>query len=767
MVRKIDVQPTFEPGELTFPSIPTFQYERDLEDELDEGNLDEDQAMEMLEWMMSIRAFEQMILALRMQAFEPLQGTGFEYRGPTHLSIGQEGASAGSCAAIGSGDWITSTHRGHGDAVAKGFSAITRLDEDTLQERLEQPEAMAVDESDLVEAAKLDHIYRTTCELFGRDHGYCRGRGGGMHIADFSCGHLGSNAIVGGSLGMATGAGFTSRYTDEDRVVLCFAGDGAYANGVVLESLNLGNMAQFDNELAEEPFGLPVVYVIVNNQYGMTGQQRAEVTGVDMLARRAAGFDMDCMNAEVVDGMNVLAVRDSLQRAAEIARDGDGPVLRELMCYRYQGHSLSDPRTEYRTKDEEKDWKDIDAIERFKAQILDAGVASEEELDKLQDKVDERQNRAAVEAVEAAQPDPGEVNRFVFTDSCCDDVPAQWTPDEEKWEKAERGEDGQLTMRKALREAMAEEMDRDERVVLWGEDVADYGGAFKVSKGLLEAFGRDRVFNTSISEAGFIGMGVGAAMTGLRPITELMYSDFEVQAGDQIWNQAAKWHYMSGGQTTVPMVIRSATGAGKGYGGQHSQALESHSTHTPGLKVVYPCTAYDAKGMLKTAIRDDNPVLFVESQKLYNEKGEVPKEEYTIPFGEAAIRRSGDDVTIVSWGMVAHLMPEAGRILSEEHGIEAELIDARSLVPLDVDTIVESVKKTGSCVVASQAVRTGSYTAEVASRVEQAAFDYLDAPIERVGSADSISPQSEVLEKEFLPDAGDITEAARKVCYDK
>jgi pyruvate/2-oxoglutarate/acetoin dehydrogenase E1 component len=304
---------------------------------------------------------------------------------------------------------------------------------------------------------------------------------------------------------------------------------------------------------------------------------------------------------------------------------------------------------------------------------------------------------------------------------------------------------------------------RDNRVIFYGEDIADYGGAFKVTKGLLEIFGRDRVFNTSISEAAIIGTGVGAAMTGLRPVVELMYSDFEYQAGDQIYNQAAKWSFMSGGQASVPMVIRSSVGAGKGYGGQHSQSLESHSTHTPGIKVAVPSTPYDAKGLLKTAIRDDNPVMYCESQALYNDLGEVPAEDYTIPFGVAAVRREGADITIVAWGKVASDGLQAAALLEREHGISAEVIDPRTLIPFDIATVVRSVRKTGRAIVASQACRTGSYTGEIASQIQELAFDYLDAPVGRIGALDGVSPQSYVLEQVYLPNAGTIVEMARKL----
>jgi len=768
VVRDINILPEFQPTQLTFPNIPVFQYDGTLNDELKAGNLTASQALKMLEWMMSIRAFEQMIVALRMGAFEPIRNMGFQYRGPTHLSIGQEATSVGACCAIRHDDYITSTHRGHADAIAKGYAAMERRTAPELKKWIGTETVSTLKGKNLREAAKQEHIYRTVCELFGKEDGYCRGRGGGMHIADFSSGHLGANAIVGGSVGIATGASLSSRYFDEGKVVLCFAGDGAFSNGVVMESLNLACMAQFANELADKPFGLPIIYLIVNNQYGMTGQQRGEVTGVDFLARRAAGFNLEAMHAEVVNGMDVLAVWDAVRRAAHMAREGKGPVLTELICYRYQGHSLSDPRLEYRQKEEENAWKQIDPLATFKKQLLDAKAATKKQLDELEIAVQQRHEQAAVRAAKAADPKPEEVTRYVFTDSFSAQVPKQFASPRtlQPTPRAER-KNGQITFREALREAMVEEMERDGRVILFGEDVADYGGAFKVTKGLLEAFGRRRVFNTSISEAAIIGMGVGAAMTGLRPIVELMYSDFEFQAGDQLFNQAAKWHYMSGGRISVPMVIRTSTGAGKGYGGQHSQALESHSTHTPGLVVVYPSTPYDAKGLLKSAIRDDNPVMFVESQQLYNEKAQVPEEEYLVPIGRAAVRREGADVTLVAWGLLAHLAGRAAEVLSSQHEIQAEVVDPRTLVPLDLDTIVNSVRKTGRCVVASQACRTGSYTGEVASLVQEAAFDYLDAPVERVGSADAISPQSEVLEKAFLPGVEDLVQAALKACYPK
>ncbi|NQT50574.1 pyruvate dehydrogenase, partial [bacterium] len=583
MVRELRVLPDFTPRILDVAQIPAFQYNRTVEQELADGRYTAGQLKNLLEYMMAIRAFEEMILALRMQAYEPVKGMGFEYRGPTHLSIGQEATSVGCCAVLRLTDLITSTHRGHGDGIAKGCMAVEQRDMATLKQVVDLDADESIDEAELREKAMEEHLFRTAAELFGRDDGYCRGRGGGMHIADGSVGHLGANAIVGGSIGIATGAGLSSRYRKSGQVCLCFAGDGAYCNGIAFESMNIASMGQFTNELAQEPFGIPTIYAIINNQYAMTGQVTGEVTGVDYMARRGAAFRPDNFHAEVVNGMDMLAVMDGAARAVQTAREGTGPVVREFITYRYHGHSLSDPRNEYRDRDEEAAWKAIDPIPTLAKQLIDAGVATQDELDALMHHCEERQAKAAVRAAEAPEPEPSEVLTFLYNDGTSDDLPDEAaTLRRLETPEAIARKDGKISFKEAIREALIEEMNRDNRVIFYGEDVADYGGAFKLSKDMVEWFGRDRIFNSSISEAAILGTAVGAAMAGMRPIVELMYSDFEFMAGDQLNNQAAKWSYMSGGMACVPLVLRTSQGAGKGYGGQHSQALESHSTHTPG-----------------------------------------------------------------------------------------------------------------------------------------------------------------------------------------
>ena len=753
-----DSRPDFAPLEESCGSIRGFAYAGDLRTELAGSRLTGSGAVDLLDDMLAIRELEEMIVRLRSGGYDPLPG--YDYRGPTHVSIGQEGTAVGACAGLRPDDHVTSSHRGHGDAIAKGFTAIRTMSEDSLRARV--PWSAATDHDGLLADALEEHVYRTIAELFGKEEGYCRGRGGGMHIGDFSTGHLGANAIVGGSVPIATGAAMAVRYQHSDKVVCCFAGDGAYANGVVLESLNWASQDQWTNFLAgDRAYGLPIIYCIQNNHYGMTHRTDDEVMGVHHLARRAAGFAENNMHAELVNGMDVLAVRDAIDRAAAICREGRGPVLIEASTYRYYGHSLSDPRNEYRTRDEENAWRAVDPIDRLKRQIVEAGVADEAGVAEVERRARERNARAAVRASRATDPDGADVLKYLYTDTVAEVVPeADQVVHAYADAPVAKRVDGQITYRDAIREALIEEMQRDARVIHYGEDIADYGGAFKLTKGLLETFGRERVFNTPISEACICGTAVGAAMVGTRPIVELMYMDFALMASDQIANQAGKWHYMSGAQVEVPIVIRASVGAGKGYGGQHSQSLESIFTHIPGLYVVYPATPADAKGLLKSAIRTNNPVMFVESQGLYPTKGEVPEGEHLEPIGVARVAREGSDLTIVAWGpAVLDALTAAGR-LREEHGIETEVIDLRSLVPLDMETVLTSVRKTGRCVVASQAILVGSFVNEIVARIQLEAFDYLDAPIARVGAANGISPQAESLERAFLPNAGDIYQAA-------
>ena len=446
-----DMRPAFKPGVIDCGKIPCYTFTGDLAGEVKAGHLDRATAARLFEDMLTIREFEEMIVKLRSGAYTPLPD--YNYRGPTHVSIGQEAASTGACAGMAPTDYITSTHRGHGDSIAKGCSAVRALSPERMRKRV--PDYTG-DDAGLLDAALEDHIYRTIAELFGKETGYCRGRGGGMHIADFTLQHLGANAIVGGGVPIATGAAYTCRYMENGRVVCCFAGDGAYANGVVLESLNWAAMGQFANEMADNPRGLPIVFIMLNNHYGMTGRAEKEVAGVTRLARRAAGFADNNMHAEVVNGMDVLAVMDAVRRATARCRAGEGPCLLEIDTYRYYGHSLTDPRTEYRTRDEEAAWKAVDPIVTYRAQLLSSGIMKEEEIVALERKVSERNARAAQRAAAAPDPSPADVIKYIYTDTVAKNVPAEFqnSPVMELPE-IKRTDAGELTYKDALKEAMA------------------------------------------------------------------------------------------------------------------------------------------------------------------------------------------------------------------------------------------------------------------------------------------------------------------------
>lgn len=782
MVKELDVMPEFESGFVRVGGvIPKFAYQGSARSEIESGRLDKRKAVDLLECMLIIRNIEEMLVELRDFGgrYGPIR---FLYRGPTHLSIGQEAVSVGAISAISSKDYITSHHRGHGDVVAKGYFALREMDEEELVDYLRRNEkivrtlelSIEGDREELFEAALRVHLFKIIAELFGKEDGYCRGRGGSMHIACFDFNHLGATAIVGGCMAIAVGSGIASRYMDDGRVTLCFAGDGAYNNGLAHEALNMACMAQFTNGLMGKRYGIPTIFIIVNNQYGMSGQQRGEVTGIDYLAERGFGYNKCGMHAEIINGMDVLAVRDAVFRAAELARKGEGPVLLETITYRFKGHSLSDEE-KYRSRREVEAWMMWDPIKIYAQQLLESKVVTDEELDNLVKRARLRNEEIAKKAVEAADPDPRDLCAYTFCEEHEEDVPEKFRnpPIIKEPEFANRDPNSEITYREALIEALYQAMRKDGRIILWGEDIADYGGAFGATEGLLEIFGRERIFNTPISEAAIVGAGIGAALRGLRPIVEIMYIDFITQALDQLGNHAAKWFYMTGGQAPVPLIVRTTIGGGRGYAGQHSQSLEALLLHFPGLKVVFPSNAYDVKGMLFASLKEKNPVVFIEHQYFHRDpvysrltRRKVPIHEYTVPLGKAAIARRAasyeNSVTIITWSYLVYDALSAAEKLSKE-GIETEIIDVRTLYPLDIETIIASIRKTHRAIVVHQAVSFMGLGAEIIAQIQERALDYLDAPITRVAAPYCTPPSSPVLEKEFLPNEKDIIDAVRKM----
>lgn len=672
-----------------------------------------------LRQMMEIRALENQIAELLGKA---------ELKGASHLYAGQEAVAVGAIAALRDDDLITSTHRGHGHAHAHGDKAAKGP------------------------GARQEHYNKMMAEVLGKATGYCKGKGGSMHIADVAHGNLGATGIVGGNLPVAVGAALAQKLQGTDRVVICFFGDGAANEGNFHEALNMAST-----------WDLPVVFVAENNMYGMSVPW-ARVTKLPDIADRACAYGIPGV---VVDGMDVVAVRGAVAEAVARARRGEGPTLIEAKTYRYYGHSHSDPRA-YRTKDEEAFWKDRDPIKLLGRAMTELKLLTDDEFDSMDETVSDKLAAALSFAVASPAPDPSEATTDVY-------APAKTTPADVAAEAelrslvhlAEQGLPTTVPMKtisysQALVEAMREEMLRDPKVFVMGEDVGLYGGAYGATRGLFQEFGEWRVIDTPISEATIGGAAVGAAMAGMRPVAEIMYVDFTPLAMDQIANQGAKNRYMFGGKTSVPMVIRTEGGAGRAIAAHHSQSLEALWTHFPGIYVVMPSTPYDAKGLLKAAIRDDNPVMFIEHKMLYKEKGPVPDVDYIIPLGVADIKRPGKDVTLVTYSRMVLRALEAAEILAQE-GIDVEVIDLRTLKPLDIDTIVASVKKTGRLVGVTEAYENTSFINEVMAQVNELAFDWLDAPMVRVAALNVPVPRAEVLEDQAIPNVGRIVAACRKV----
>ncbi|MGC8862619.1 MAG: alpha-ketoacid dehydrogenase subunit alpha/beta [Armatimonadota bacterium] len=657
-------------------------------------------AREMLEKMYLIRYFEHRVVKLFRQGL---------IRGATHVYLGEEAIAVGACTALEPDDYITSTHRGHGHCIARGLD-----------------------------------VKRMLAELLGRSTGYCGGKGGSMHIADLSSGILGANGVVGGGIPLSTGAGLKSVYKKTGQVTLCFFGDGAAQQGGFHESLNLAAI-----------WKLPVVYICENNCFALTNPNSDECA-VANIGDRASAYGIPGF---VIDGNDVMAVYGAVSEAVERARSGLGPSLIECKTYRWEGHYLGDPEV-YRTEEEVRAWMDRDPIKRFAAEIEEVGLISHSEAERVEAAAQAAIDAAEKFALDSPPPPPESLTQGLWAPE--KPAPAAVPTSSECPTHSRHLELREMTYCQAINAGLREALAADEDVVILGEDVGLHGGPFQVTKGLYQEFGPERVRNTPLSEAAIAGCTVGAALTGLRPIGEIMYVDFSTLASDQIVNQAAKIRYMFGGEATLPLVIRTMVGAGTRSGAQHSQSLEAWFCHIPGLKLVMPATPYDAKGLIRSAIDDDNPVIFIELKRLYNTKGLVPEEEYRIPLGKADVKRQGKHATVIATGaQVGEALKAAEKLASE--GIEIEVLDPRTLYPLDRAALVESVKKTGRAVVVTDAVARFGVAAELSAVLMEQAFDYLDAPVARVGGAEVPMPYADELEVLALPNAERIAEAVRRV----
>lgn len=728
--------------------------------------------------MLYIREFETMLDRIKKEG--TFEGIEYNHKGPAHLSIGQEASVVGQAYNLTPDDFIFGSHRSHGEILAKGLASIQQLSDKALTEIMETymgGAALRVVEKfskGSVKDIAINYLlYGTLAEIFGRANGFNKGMGGSMHAFFPPFGIMPNNAIVGASADIAVGSALFKRVNRKPGIVIANIGDASMGCGPVWEAMMFAAMDQYRTLWDREIGGAPaMLFNFMNNFYGMGGQPMGETMGFSVLARVGLGVNPEAMHAERVDGYNPLAVADAIERKKAVLEQGLGPVLLDTVTYRFAGHSPSDAST-YRDKSEVDLWRQQDSLLSYREYLLENQHTTESELEAMRANVLERlvQIVKAAVSLDISPRVKGETmgdmmfsNQFV--DRMEDRTPEVLIPKEESrlkttFEKFRFGfKDGQplpklktLTYAEALFEAMMYRYYEDPTMVAYGEENRDWGGAFGVYRGLTEALPYHRLFNSPISEGAIAGTAVGYALSGGRVVAELMYCDFMGRAGDEIFNQMAKWQSMSANVLKMPLVLRVSVGSK--YGAQHSQDWSSIVAHIPGLKVMFPATPYDAKGMLNLALRGTDPVVFFESQRLYTEpeilvEGGVPTGYYEVEEGEPAIRREGKDLTILTIGATLYRALDAAKELEQKYGLSTEVIDARFLNPLNYEKIVQSVKKTGKIVIASDACERGSFAHTMASNISQLAFSYLDGPVAVVGARNWITPSAE-MEEEFFP----------------
>lgn len=603
--------------------------------------------------------------------------------------IGQEAIAVGVTSSLRPDDWILPMHRNLGVFTGRELD-LTRL-------------------------------FR---QLLGRDGGFTKGRDRSFHFGDLERRIVGMISHLGANLPVADGLALAAKLRGEDRVAAAFTGDGSTSEGDFHEALNLAAV-----------WKLPVLFVVENNRYGLSTPV-SEQYACAHLADRAVGYGIA---GEVVDGNDLLAVRDATVRAAERARRGEGPTLLEFETFRMRGHEEASG-TAYVPKRLFEEWAKKDPILRFETTLLERGILTEA----IRTEVRKEWKRIVDLLVDEAYatPDPKTTPEREVADVL---APSRLTPAPPLPGAAAP----EMRCVDAIRDAMAVAMRRDRRIVLLGQDIAEYGGVFKATEGFVEEFGRERVRNTPIIESGAVGCAMGLALDGFVPMLEMQFGDFATCGFNQIVNHVAKTHWRWGAR--VPVVIRMPIGGGTGAGPFHSQNPEAWFTHVPGLRVVAPSNPHDAKGLLLAAFEDENPVVYLEHKFLYRSaKGPVPEGHYTLPLGEARVAREGTDATVVTWSVGVTWALEAAAKLEGE-GWSVEVVDLRSLLPWDEERVYASVRKTSKALVLHEAPLTGGFGGEIAASIGRACFRDLDAPVERLGALDTPVPFSRALEETFSP----------------
>ncbi len=782
----IEPESVFAAKPLKFSAIPVNAYNKSIAQE--RKNYTTADFLNIWQDMCAIREFETSLNEIKTKG--AYKTVTYNHAGPAHLSIGQEAAAVGMAFGLGPEDHIFGSHRSHGEILAKGFSAIRKLSDDELLAIMRNYRDGALlrpvekgYRGDVQGLAVRFFVYGAYSEIFARETGFNRGLGGSMHAFFAPFGIYPNNAIVGGSGSIAPGAALFKRVNRKPGIVVANIGDASFGCGPVWEGITLSAMAQY-RSLWDESLGggLPIIFNCMNNFYGMGGQTLGETMGVEAIARIGAGVNPEQMHAERVNGYDPLPVIDAFRRKKQLLLEGRGPVLLDTVTYRISGHSPSDASS-YRSKEEIERWQQADSIRAFRAKLIEGGVANDDALDSARVCIE-----AALFDMLQLSVDLDASPRISFGSELVGDVmftnrrvekfdgraPELLQPLEENPRVQQiRGKirtpaDGgkpvpkmkAFNVRDALFEALLHRFSIDPTMIAFGEENRDWGGAFAVYRGLTEALPYHRLFNSSISEAAIVGAAVGYGLEGGRVVAELMYADFMGRAGDEIFNQLSKWQAMSAGDLSMPVVLRISVGAK--YGAQHSQDWTALAHHIPGLKVVYPVTPYDAKGMMNAALAGSDPVVFFESQKVYDygemfvESG-VPEGYYEIELGEPSVKRTGTDLTLVTLGPALYTAVSAADELAKL-GVSAEIVDLRAAAPLNYGKVVESLRKTGKVVLVSDAVERGSVMHTVASNLTQLCFDDLDAPPVVVGSRNWITPAAE-LEALFFPQVSWILDA--------
>lgn len=615
--------------------------------------------------------------------------------GACHTYVGQEAIAAGVCAHLDKDDTVFSTHRGHGHALAKGM-----------------------------------HPRELMAELFGRATGCSRGRGGSMHLFSPEIGLMGTSGIVGPCILQAAGAGYTSKLLGTQRVAVAFFGDGAVNNGAFHEGLNLAGI-----------WKLPVLFVCENNQFA-TEVPFEYSAGNPSVASRGAAYGLPGIE---VDGNDVQAIHVAAGEAVRRARAGEGATLIECKTYRTRAHAEGMGDFSYRTREDVEQWKTRCPIKCYRQRLLDTGNASEDELEAIDQEIRDLITEAQQFAENSPWPEPALAITHVYAE------PSSRAPLAGSAPKSDRT----ISFMQATLEALSEEMAKDPKIFVLGEGIGKRGGNFRSTAGLYDLYGPVRLCDTPICERGFVGLACGAAMTGSRPVVDFMFADFILDSVGEVLNQIAKMQYMSSGRLKMPVLLRGCIGIGHSAATHHSGNYYPLYAHFPGLRVVVPSSPRDAKGLFKRALHCDDPVLFLEHREILALKGPVPEEDYEIDFGQATVVREGKDLTVVALAMMLHRTLEVCDRLAAR-GISAEVVDPRTVSPLDAETILKSVSKTGRLLIVDEAFSPFGLGAEIAAAVIDKGFDDLDAPIRRLHGAFTPTPYSPSLEKAVVPQAADI-----------